>query len=51
MMLEPLAAKIRFAQLAALHHGAHRAIEHENPFGEQAIESVEDIHEFLIFNF
>ena len=50
MSLEALAAEIRFAQLAALHHGAHRAIEHEDAFGEQAIERVENIH-LVVFNF
>ena len=44
MILEALAAEVRLAQLAALHHGAHRAIEHENAFGEQGLQRVECGH-------
>ena len=36
--LEALAAEIGFGQLVALDHGAHRAVEDEDAFGEQAFE-------------
>ena len=42
--LEALAAEVGLGQLAALHHGAHRAIEDEDAFGEQSLESVGGRH-------
>ena len=49
MILEPLAAEIRLGQLVPLDHGAHRAIEHEDPFGEQPLESVGSVSHVMCF--
>ena len=38
---EARAAEFRVGELEALDHRAHRAVEHENAFGEQAVEQVE----------
>src|SRR5436190_11883496 len=48
MVLEALAAEIRLAQLVPLDHGAHRAIEYEDPFSEQTFECVDGSHESLL---
>ena len=38
MVLEPLAAEVRLAELGALDHRAHRAVEHGNALVEQGRE-------------
>ena len=40
MRREPLAAEIRFAELVALDHRAHRAVEDENALGEKRRSSI-----------
>ena len=42
VILEALAAEVRLGQLVALDHRAHRAVEDEDPPGQQGAQGVED---------
>ena len=42
MILEALAAEVGLGQLVALDHRPHRAVEDEDPLGEQGAQRVED---------
>jgi hypothetical protein len=46
-----LAPEVGLTQLAALHHGSHRAVEDENALGEETIESFEDVHQLFFLSF